>query len=377
MLRSTIESLQNQKEWKDNTRLYIFFDEIGALSTNDVDERNYGLSWVFRFISSYNIWAIFAGRGIPGNSHSTGRYYRRSFEPFLSFDFDLGMKELMSKKSTRAVELSKSLKELASPKHYIRMGRPLWNTLSQRNDMAIVEYAAQCLFNAPIGTPLEHCMDSTNFSHSFAAWSSILCLDPDMETVEAVSLMEKAVSSHLRVPVVWNSDLGLRKTRTASEPIVALAALLCLERGSNIGVSFRRTFKMLFGKGLVDKGEKGELLAKLVFALAIVKGRTYDGMNRPDQKLYEAGLTVKHFLENLLNLDGYDKGVKNFWDTGKHQQPHGKGLAETFGNAYICGFFAARTENTHSLDPELNIQFCTGSHTQVAIYSSQTTRKTS
>jgi hypothetical protein len=107
-----------------------------------------------------------------------------------------------------------------------------------------------------------------NQHHVFAALSFRLSLDACLHNSKAVPLIRTAINSHMRVVDSINQDIGTMDTFTPSEPILAKAAMEHLCSEMNWSISINTLVRELLEKGLVEKGLKGELYARLVVILA-------------------------------------------------------------------------------------------------------------
>jgi len=111
----------------------------------------------------------------------------------------------------------------------------------------------------------------------FAILASRLCLDPCLNRDECSLLAREAVSSHLRLLSAIDTYSGVVRTVTPSEPVVADAAAWLLlwpepvpsasTSGNNWSQCLTLFAKYFLSRGMVDKGTKGELYARLMCIL--------------------------------------------------------------------------------------------------------------
>lgn len=116
--------------------------------------------------------------------------------------------------------------------------------------------------------------DPQNRNHVFAVLSSRVCLDPCSNCDESTALIAEAVNSHLRLVVAMDQEASCFRITSPTEPIVAHTAaslligggnLPCQRNASYIWSSCISTLSNLLNRGIVDKGLKGELYARILF----------------------------------------------------------------------------------------------------------------
>jgi hypothetical protein len=183
-------------------------------------------------------------------------------EPFLALPLDVVASKAL--KTDYDAELDRPMSEFATAKHMSMFGRPLWHAYPDVNDLRY------CVRKKIL------CADTFNVSNKnqvFAALASRLCLEVSMDHKEAFEFSSEAVNSHLRMALSIH-PLYI-STTTPSEPVVSavVASMLCasevsVKRTMNWYGSIRTLSSQLFSRGLVDKGHKGELFARLLCVLA-------------------------------------------------------------------------------------------------------------
>jgi hypothetical protein len=181
--------------------------------------------------------------------------------PFLAFQ--LNIEDIRRMQYPTQDELGKSLSDFGKPKHMAMFGRRLWYAYiddpEQMNKLAKVKLIG----GVQKGTYIPH-----NEHHVFAALSFRLSLDASLHNLKAIPLIRTAINSHMRVAMSIDQDTGTIGTLAPSEPILAKAAMEYLCSGINWSVSIDTLARELLEKGLVEKGLKGELYARLVLTLA-------------------------------------------------------------------------------------------------------------
>ncbi|KAI9864856.1 MAG: hypothetical protein M1813_002626 [Trichoglossum hirsutum] len=186
----------------------------------------------------------------------------RLFPPFVSFRLDIEDRKRMQEPKSKAEELSKPMTDFLKAKHIAMFGRPLWFAYNGPDKLHKV--AEWKLLGGGRGARF----DPRDKHHVLAVLSFRLSLDVCVENPVSLDLVRTAVNSHLRVVVSMDQRTGVLSTATPSEPVLALAAMRLLCRGNNWTTSIKTLTGELLQQGLVAKGIKGELFARLVMTLA-------------------------------------------------------------------------------------------------------------
>jgi hypothetical protein len=181
--------------------------------------------------------------------------------PFLALRLDIEDRRRMQD-STRD-ELRKSLSDFGKPRHMAMFGRRLWHAYV--DDPEAMNRLAKVKL---IGGVQRGLYEPHNQHHVFAALSFRLSLDASWHNLKALPLIRTAINSHMRVVISINQETGTMATSAPSEPILAKAAMEHLCSGFNWPISIDTLVRELLEKGLVEKGLKGELYARLVVTLA-------------------------------------------------------------------------------------------------------------
>jgi len=203
-------------------------------------------------------------------------------------------------------EHSKSLLDFGLPNHMAMFGRRLWFAYTD-DPQGMSEIARLKL----TGGKQKGEYDPKIEHHVFAALSFRLSLDPCMHNPKTIPLIRTAVNSHMRVVVSMDEEAGTMHTTTPSEPILAKAAMEHLCIGSNWALSIGTLVKNLLDKGLVEKGLKGELYARLLLTLAhdSVRLRGHARSQALRLELMKP-FTVQDFLEELY-AENHHEFIKN------------------------------------------------------------------
>jgi hypothetical protein len=176
-----------------------------------------------------------------------------------------------------------------------------------------------------------------NKNHVFAAIACRISLSPCTNNTEAVELAKESVNSHLRMLVAVDSHSGTIETITPSEPVMAEAVAEFLSYKDCWSETINTLTSELFSRGLIEKGLKGELYARLAFILA------RDYALRPDisSKLvdfpWSRPFTVLDFLKSLFN-DAYHTVFNELQESrNTRSQMSYKTIEEAFSGG-LCNF---------------------------------------
>ncbi|KAI9774504.1 MAG: hypothetical protein M1839_001692 [Geoglossum umbratile] len=328
-----------RKNQSDDHLLVIVFDEAASLFSpsglSRLDSGRYiALNRICSLLKDYPLWFFFlsteskvekilpADNPIPSNEGEVLDYSNvpssrfpsrgneiklRVFPAFVSFPLDIEDRSRMRKPDSKKDELAKSMLDFSRPQHMAMFGRRLWYAYSNPQDMYNV--ARLKLVGGREGATYDY----DNENHVFAALSFRLSLDPCLENSMSLPLVTTAVGSFMRVVISINQPTGNLHTVTPSEPILAKAAMEHLCRPGRWSGSVDILSRELLQKGLIEKGLKGELFARLVLILA------HDSIRRraaipgnPEQIDLERmpTFTVEEFLRALYAED-HHKSISN------------------------------------------------------------------
>ncbi|KAG8213468.1 hypothetical protein J3R82DRAFT_12005, partial [Butyriboletus roseoflavus] len=110
--------------------------------------------------------------------------------------------------------------------------------------------------------------DATNSRQALAVLAQRFGLDVCFGHHEAVQYVETSVASHLRVCITTTDDRLWSYTTYPSEPLLSCAATFLLHSTVN---SLNQTLATLVTKvenGMIDIGQRGELVSRLLWLLA-------------------------------------------------------------------------------------------------------------
>jgi hypothetical protein len=267
--------------------LVVVFDEAASLLKEPGEQeissgRYIALNRIMSCLKEYRIWFFITSTEPqveaivpPDNVERTGDYARdlplrfaakpgaqlKRIPPFLAFG--LNIEDGRRMRDSTQDELRKSLSDFGKPKHMALFGRRLW--YAYVDDPEHMDRLAKAKL---IGGVRNGLYQPHNEHHVFAVLSFRLSLDASLHNPKALPLIRKAINSHLRTVISINQHTGTMVTLAPSEPILAKAAMEYLCSGMDWRVSIHTLVRQLLEKGLVEKGRKGELYARLVVILA-------------------------------------------------------------------------------------------------------------
>ncbi|KAI9783978.1 MAG: hypothetical protein M1839_002923 [Geoglossum umbratile] len=345
-LLSVVEKLTNnlkkfrRRNQSDEHLLVIVFDEAASLfiptRLSKLDSGRYiALNRMCSFLKDHPLWFFFLsteskvekilpadisipvdeGEVIDYSNKSSARFPSmgageiklRVFPAFVSFPLDIEDRSRMRNPVSKKEELAKSMADFSQPKHMAMFGRRLWHAYSDAQGMYKVARLKL------VGGRENATYDSDNENHVFAALSFRLSLDPCLENSMSLPLVRTAVGSFMRVVISINQPTGNLHTVTPSEPVLAKAAMEHLCHPGKWSSSVDKLSRELLQNGLIEKGLKGELFARLVLILA------HDSIRRdaatpgnPEQIDLERmpTFTVEEFLRALYAKD-HHKSISN------------------------------------------------------------------
>jgi hypothetical protein len=330
-LRTAAENLTNnlqrcQSLSEADALLIIVFDEASSLMRKQPSAEPHtglyvALNRIVSCLKEYRMWSFFlsteslVGHLVPPTDATpTGDYLRdpsarlpfdedvtqlKRFPPFVALQLDVEDRRRMQDRELKKKELEKPLQTFATLEHMALFGRPLWYAYADRSE-DMIKLAKLKLLGGQKGA--QYTPDDPD--HVFAALSFRLSLDVCLQNPSTVSLTRTAVNSFMRVVISMDQETGMMDTLTPSEPVLARAAMehLC-NNTNNWPDSIRTLSKELLEKGLIEKGRKGELYARLLLILAHDWVRWAQHL-RPDRNpVFKPFFTVSDFLMALYAED--------------------------------------------------------------------------
>jgi len=358
----------------------------------------YALRRVLGLLKDFPIWSFLLSTQSTTGSLLPPRDIDRSarmrvgelstLEPFLGLQLDVAAEEAVTTEEGLSKERKKPMSQFATVEHMTMFGRPLWRAYCNVAPLILRRFAlAKLIHNTEY--------DVGNKNHVFAALASRLCLDVCMEEAEAIALAHEAVNSYLRIVIsidttgkgkdssgdyagrstakdMDRSDSGLKEkidsgeqqsnssnggksvkfelsktghqsrrslqrmeTVTPSEPIIAEAVAELLCKDQNWSSSINTLAKHLLSRGLVEKGLKGELFARLLCILARdfhLRGLKTTNVSFP----YAETFSVNDFLQSLFGNERFQE-IKEFKPQIPNTRSSESSETATFSNVFEKG----------------------------------------
>lgn len=311
-----------------------------------------------------------------------------TLEPFLGLQLDVAAGEAVATREGLDKERRKPMSQFATVEHMTMFGRSLWRAYCNVAPLNLRCFAlAKLIHNTKY--------DVGNKNHVFAALASRLCLDVRMKEAEAIALAHEAVNSYLRIIIsidttekgkdssgdyasrsttkdMDRSDSGLKEkinsaepqsnssnggksvkfelsktghqsqrslqrmeTVTPSEPIIAEAVAELLCKDQNWSSSINTLAKHLLSRGLVEKGLKGELFARLLCILA--RDFHLSGLKTTNDSFpYAKTFSVNDFLQSLFGNKRFQE-FKEFTPPIPNTQSSESSETATFSDVFKKG----------------------------------------
>ncbi|KAG9089296.1 hypothetical protein FS749_001444 [Ceratobasidium sp. UAMH 11750] len=213
-----------------------------------------------------------------------------------------------------------TLQEVCKPRFMVRFGRPLFWTRYESGDSevkgTIVSFARAKLAGTQDGT--------LNDNGQLAVLGARIGLSFDRSRMEARLKEDRLIEGHMRVAFSVPEHREYIYADALSEPILAEAGAQLMHM-NEMWDEFPRVLFDWCNRGLIDKGERGELLARLlltkahdhIIRLISPELRPPPGFTRP--------ILLSHFLEALVGEENKDK----IFSARPNNVPNGLTLAES------------------------------------------------
>ncbi|KAG2047170.1 hypothetical protein BDR06DRAFT_964261 [Suillus hirtellus] len=248
-------------------KLVIAFDEAHPLS--NMSAKGFRPSHIIgRTINCYSrnnnapVWVVFASTtsqvadfSAPKSIHDSLRVAvagQLLYPPYTRLGWDQNADSLSST----------SANNVASFDHIVGFGRPLWKSLVGKRPISeVLELAAQKLCKSIT-------FNANEANQALAILSQRFGLDICLGHPDAVSYLEKAVASYLRICFSTTEDRMWSFTGYPSEPILSCVAAVILHRTPGDVDNVLSILKKKIDGGMVEIGQSGELASRLLLLLA-------------------------------------------------------------------------------------------------------------
>lgn len=192
----------------------------------------------------------------------------------------------------KEAEARKTLKNYASVDHMVLFGRPLWSAyVKSPEDLAKIARVKL------LGESDRY--NAKDRNHVFAVLSFRLSLDVLLQNPVSLPLSRTAVNSYMRVMVGMEQDSGLLDTISPSEPILSKAAMEILCENDAWPQTISSLSTELLDMGIIEKGLKGELYARMMLILAQDCARRQKKQSANEKPTFRPYITIREFLQAL------------------------------------------------------------------------------
>ncbi|KAG2141144.1 uncharacterized protein EDB93DRAFT_639299 [Suillus bovinus] len=305
---------------KNDPKLVIAFDEAHPLS--NMSRKGFRpLHIIGRMINCYSnrtiapVWVVFASTtsqvvdfSAPQSIHDSLRVAvggQLTYPPYTHLGWDQNADPLFGT----------SANNVASFDHIVGFGRPLWKSIAGKHATTnILELAAQKLCKSKG-------FDANDANQALAILSQRFGLDICFGHPDAVSYLEKAVASYLRICFSTTEDRMWTFTGYPSEPILSCVAAIKLHGKPQDLNDVLGTLNKKVDGGMVEIGQSGELVSRLLLLLAkdlfvrkdppegVIRDLYYDGSG--DAELIDCRkVSVIDFLEYLFGQTFWSRTVE-------------------------------------------------------------------
>lgn len=348
----SFRSLLGAVKSTDDLKILIYFDEAHTLAVATTGPTKYDtLCSALADLDDYSHFVIFMSTtgalsilGRPQHEYRSSRAVAPKTTlpaPFTILPFDIG---------PRVSHRNATVETLRRIKHLAGFGRPLWHTMLEAGAPpgALVVLARSKLTHRDGGTP------------SYFPVPGRVLPNPPVKPLEEVvqtalvgirvmiefaprrekarRLQEEMVTGHLRIAFSVPSHREYMRSGHPSEPILAEAAAISIYEEC---VSMVQVISDLLRNDLIDKGERGELVARLLLTLAwdaAIHNLISTGQfpkprvsHEHGHSVYSRPIRLIDFLTALLPSTYLDQILQSTPDN----QSGGKTFGEAFEHAYV------------------------------------------
>ena len=296
-----------------SVKLFFCLDEIINLIDEDDDQVYYAIRRVMRIIAHIPVWMFLLSTNSPlrhllppARLNRSDRIASGALEriaPFYAFPMDLEVTRVLSREFQN--EANKPLAHYATAHHLTMFGRPLWRAYRDYSCRDLRQFVTQKLLRS-------RSYDTTDPQHVAAVLAARICLGRVINSRDAITFQEVAVSSHLRLVQEMDSQNGLLRTIVPPEPIISEAVAHLLTSTGSWPQSIECLATKLLRPGIIDKGRSGELVTRLLLIMAHDKCAEelmrLKGAHVPTFD-FAKPLSLLDFLRNLFTTSIYDSIV--------------------------------------------------------------------
>ncbi|KAF8340712.1 uncharacterized protein EI90DRAFT_2101962 [Cantharellus anzutake] len=268
---------------------------------------------------------------------------RRLFPPFTELPFDVFENEVLE--SLKRDRKNPSLENMCQPSIMVGFGRSLWyvhhKNWVERKGRPVIPFAGEKLIAQG---------DETRVFHSqVAALGVRIGITFDMTTQASKVMAAELVESHMRVVYAIPQHREFMHSGTPSEPVLAAAAALYLNDDHGIETRGPEVLAQACGKGLLAKGERGELCGRLLVTIAhdLALTQKYQKVTyNPNDARFHQPVPVLEFLQALFAQPFHETILNAHSVTARDGVPT---LGKAFAKSYICFSHFALAKDTEML----------------------------
>ncbi|KAK0209353.1 hypothetical protein IW262DRAFT_1417798 [Armillaria fumosa] len=337
---------------QDDLKILIYFDEAHTLAAGTPGPTNYDiLCSALADIEDLNHFVIFMSTtgalsilGRPQHEYRSSRAVAPKTTlpaPFTILPFDIG---------PRVLHKQATFETLRSIKHLAAFGRPLWHTmlaagatptslvLLARSKLTHKNEGPHSYFRAHGGDTPDTPMKELKEIVQTALVGIRVMIDFAPRREKARRLQEEMVTGHMRIAFSIPSHREYMNSGHPSEPILAEAAAISIYEEN---VKMIRVISDLLQNDLINKGERGELVARLLLTLAWDKAiqTLMLAEQSPIPRVSHAGghaaysrpIHLIQFLTALLRPEYLEQVLQSTPDN----RFGGKTFGEVFEHAYV------------------------------------------
>ncbi|KAK0214454.1 hypothetical protein IW262DRAFT_1514672 [Armillaria fumosa] len=337
---------------QDDLKILIYFDEAHTLAAGTPGPTNYDtLCSALADIEDLNHFVIFMSTtgalsilGRPQHEYRSSRAVAPKTTlpaPFTILPFDIG---------PRVLHKQATFETLRSIKHLAAFGRPLWHTmlaagatptslvLLARSKLTHKNEGPHSYFRAHGGDTPDTPMKELKEIVQTALVGIRVMIDFAPRREKARRLQEEMVTGHMRIAFSIPSHREYMNSGHPSEPILAEAAAISIYEEN---VKMIRVVSDLLQNDLINKGERGELVARLLLTLAWDKAiqTLMLAEQSPIPRVSHAGghaaysrpIHLIQFLTALLRPEYLEQVLQSTPDN----RFGGKTFGEVFEHAYV------------------------------------------
>ncbi|KZT00605.1 uncharacterized protein LAESUDRAFT_816421 [Laetiporus sulphureus 93-53] len=339
----------------NSLRLVMYFDEAHSLmqhSTKGIDTgrtRYHALCKAIHQLAALPLFVVMLSTTSQLHKLSPAKIFHPSMRvqggkqddlqaPITEMPFDL-----LCDNQTLVPPGGVTLTDACSLGFICRFGRPLWRAFFMSEDPDVQRMLVDTAYSKLTGFQLNQALDETTVHRSrahLAALSTRLLLEFEPIRELARKAEVELVESNLRIAYSVPKHREYLRSGYPSEPILAEAAARFLIRSRS---SVPANLAYFIESGLINKGERGELVMRLLLLEAFDKATRKQCGNPEDPKriTFDHPIPVIDFLQALFGEDN----METVLDKDPHNCANWRTFRKAFGKAYVHFTHFGKSEN--------------------------------